>query len=148
MKFDQDLCLNLQSDFGKMNSTLGSVVPLAMFLSYPRTPCICSQLFPPPGEGNVLFALCPSLIEGVVAKKARIQPAPVSFSDIQLPGPKAKRFVAGGPASWCQYLVNVYRQQVADPASQAALHHHQIAPDKNKKKYKCKYSSLPSKASD
>ena len=31
MKFDQDLCLNLQSDFGKMNSTLGSVVPLAMF---------------------------------------------------------------------------------------------------------------------
>ena len=33
MKFDQDLCLNLQYDFGKMNSTLGSVVPLAMFLS-------------------------------------------------------------------------------------------------------------------
>ena len=32
MKFDQDLCLNLQYDFGKMNSTLGSVVPLAMFL--------------------------------------------------------------------------------------------------------------------
>ena len=32
MKFDQDLCLNLQSDFGKMNSTLGSVVPLAMFI--------------------------------------------------------------------------------------------------------------------
>ena len=31
MKFDQDLCLNLQTDFGKMNSTLGSVVPLAMF---------------------------------------------------------------------------------------------------------------------
>ena len=31
MKFDQDLCLNLQYDFGKMNSTLGSVVPLAMF---------------------------------------------------------------------------------------------------------------------
>ena len=30
MKFDQDLCLNLQYDFGKMNSTLGSVVPLAM----------------------------------------------------------------------------------------------------------------------
>jgi len=27
----QDLCLNLQTDFGKMNSTLGSVVPLAMF---------------------------------------------------------------------------------------------------------------------
>ena len=32
MKFDQDLCLNLQYDFGKMNSTLGSVVPLAMFI--------------------------------------------------------------------------------------------------------------------
>ena len=32
MKFDQDLCLNLQCDFGKMNSTLGSVVPLAMFI--------------------------------------------------------------------------------------------------------------------
>ena len=31
MKFDQDLCLNLQYDFGKMNSTLGSIVPLAMF---------------------------------------------------------------------------------------------------------------------
>ena len=33
MKFDQDLCLNLRYDFGKMNSTLGSVVPLAMFYS-------------------------------------------------------------------------------------------------------------------
>ena len=32
MKFDQDLCLNLQYDFGKMNSTIGSFVPLAMFL--------------------------------------------------------------------------------------------------------------------
>ena len=32
MKFDQDLSLNLQYDFGKMNSTLGSVVPLAMFI--------------------------------------------------------------------------------------------------------------------
>ena len=32
MKFDKDLCLNLQYDFGKMNSTLGSVVPLAMFI--------------------------------------------------------------------------------------------------------------------
>ena len=31
MKFDQDLCLDLQYDSGKMNSTLGSVVPLAMF---------------------------------------------------------------------------------------------------------------------
>jgi len=31
MKFDKDLCLNLQYDFGKMNSTLGSVMPLAMF---------------------------------------------------------------------------------------------------------------------
>ena len=31
MKFDQELCVNLQYDFGKMNSTLGSVVPLAMF---------------------------------------------------------------------------------------------------------------------
>ena len=33
MKFDQDLRLNLRYDFGKMNSTLGSVVPLAMFSS-------------------------------------------------------------------------------------------------------------------
>ena len=32
MKFDQDLRLNLRYDFGKMNSTLGSVVPLAMFM--------------------------------------------------------------------------------------------------------------------
>ena len=32
MKFNKDLCLNLQYDFGKMNSILGSVVPLAMFL--------------------------------------------------------------------------------------------------------------------
>ena len=39
MKFDQDLCLNLQYDFGKMNSTLGSVVPLAMFLLWQLT-CI------------------------------------------------------------------------------------------------------------
>ena len=31
MKLDQDLRLNLRYDFGKMNSTLGSVVPLAMF---------------------------------------------------------------------------------------------------------------------
>ena len=41
MKFDQDLCLNLWYDpigyFGKMNSTLGSVVPLAMFLYPLRT---------------------------------------------------------------------------------------------------------------
>ena len=34
MKFDQDLCLNMQYDFGKMNSTLGSVVPLAMFYTW------------------------------------------------------------------------------------------------------------------
>ena len=38
MKFEQDLCLNLWYDpigyFGKMNSTLGSVVPLAMFFFY------------------------------------------------------------------------------------------------------------------
>ena len=34
MKFDQDLCLNSQYDFRKMNSTLGSVVPLAMFSFY------------------------------------------------------------------------------------------------------------------
>ena len=37
MKFDQDLCLKLWYDpigyFGKLNSTLGSVVPLAMFLT-------------------------------------------------------------------------------------------------------------------
>ena len=36
MKFDQDLGLNLSYDplsyFGKLNSTLESVVPLAMFL--------------------------------------------------------------------------------------------------------------------
>ena len=32
MKFDQDLRFNLRYDFGKMNSTLGSVVPLAMFI--------------------------------------------------------------------------------------------------------------------
>ena len=36
MKFDQDLCLILKYDpigyFGKMNSTRGSVVPLAMFV--------------------------------------------------------------------------------------------------------------------
>ena len=36
-KFDQDLCLNLWYDplgyFRKMNSTLGSVVPLAMFIT-------------------------------------------------------------------------------------------------------------------
>ena len=31
MQFDQDLRLNFRYDFGKMNSTLGSVVPLAMF---------------------------------------------------------------------------------------------------------------------
>ena len=31
MKFNQDLCLNLRYDFGMMNSTLGFVVPLAMF---------------------------------------------------------------------------------------------------------------------
>ena len=30
-EIDQDLRLNLRYDFGKMNSTLGSVVPLAMF---------------------------------------------------------------------------------------------------------------------
>ena len=40
MKFDQDLCLNLWYDpigyFGKMNSTLGSVVPLAMFCIWVR----------------------------------------------------------------------------------------------------------------
>ena len=38
MKCDQDLCLNLWYDlksyFGKMNSILGSVVPLAMFSYY------------------------------------------------------------------------------------------------------------------
>ena len=37
MKFDQDLCLKCdmisRSYFGKMNSILGSVVPLAMFSS-------------------------------------------------------------------------------------------------------------------
>ena len=31
-EFDQDLRLNLRYDLGKMNSTIGSVVPLAMFL--------------------------------------------------------------------------------------------------------------------
>ena len=39
MKFDQDLCLNLRYDFGKMNSTLGSVVPLAMFDSTDEQMC-------------------------------------------------------------------------------------------------------------
>ena len=40
MKFDQDLPLNLRYDFGKMNSTLGSVVPLAMFKQWmTRPPC-------------------------------------------------------------------------------------------------------------
>ena len=34
MKFDQDLRLNLRYDFGKMNSTLGSVVPWAMFFTF------------------------------------------------------------------------------------------------------------------
>ena len=33
LQFDQDLRLNFRYDFGKMNSTLGSVVPLAMFFS-------------------------------------------------------------------------------------------------------------------
>ena len=32
MKFDQDMRLNLRCDFGKLNSTLGAVVPLAMFI--------------------------------------------------------------------------------------------------------------------
>ena len=41
MKFDQDLRLNLRYDFGKMNSTLGSVVPLAMFFH-----SIYEQIFP------------------------------------------------------------------------------------------------------
>ena len=50
MKFEQDFCLNLWYDpisyFGKMNSTLGSVVPLAMFHYWKwegqpnRPPCI------------------------------------------------------------------------------------------------------------
>ena len=35
MKFDQDLCLNSRCYFGKMNSILGSVVPLAMFFPCP-----------------------------------------------------------------------------------------------------------------
>ena len=40
MKFNQDLCLN----FGKLNSTLGSVVPLAMFsLCHHRHRCRCHQ---------------------------------------------------------------------------------------------------------
>ena len=32
MEFDQDMCLNLRYDFGKMNSAIGFVVPLAMFI--------------------------------------------------------------------------------------------------------------------
>ena len=52
MKFDQDLCLNLQYDFGKMNSTLGSVVPLAMFVKIaifsPQTPNISGNKSPNP----------------------------------------------------------------------------------------------------
>ena len=44
-KFDQDLFLNLWCDplgyFAKMNSTLGSVVPLAMFhIQRERKPCV------------------------------------------------------------------------------------------------------------
>ena len=39
-KIDQDLCLNLWYDplgyFGELNWTLGSVVPLAMFLDMPQ----------------------------------------------------------------------------------------------------------------
>ena len=42
VKFDQDLCLN----FGKLNSILGSVVPLAMFtLLSPLTLFIMFKLF-------------------------------------------------------------------------------------------------------
>jgi len=49
MKFEQDLCLNLWYDpigyFGKMNSTLGSVVPLAMFRLYRHVFEIIRTLF-------------------------------------------------------------------------------------------------------
>ena len=38
-KMGCDLCLNLQYDFVKMNSTLGSVVPLAMFVIQITTYC-------------------------------------------------------------------------------------------------------------
>ena len=43
MKFDQGMCLNLWyvlnlSYFGKLNSTLGSVVPFAMFLPFLQSP--------------------------------------------------------------------------------------------------------------
>ena len=43
-KFDQDLCLNFD-----MNSTLGSVVPLAMFLynDHLRTEMVLEEVFSP-----------------------------------------------------------------------------------------------------
>ena len=45
MKFDQDLRLHLRYDFGKMNSTLGFVVPLAMFFLFCS---LCSWLMTTP----------------------------------------------------------------------------------------------------
>ena len=57
MKFDQDLRLNLQYDFGKMNSTLGSVVPLAMFNQFsPGTPSEGGAV----GLASPINSLCPS----------------------------------------------------------------------------------------
>ena len=57
MKFDQDLRLNLRYDIGKMNSTLGSVVPLAMFYSSlspglfcKASPSLCDQNLTRPKE--------------------------------------------------------------------------------------------------
>ena len=59
MKFDQDLYLNLQYDFGKMNSTLGSVVPLAMFFFTSSTMTVYStQQFWPNFDELENFKIC------------------------------------------------------------------------------------------
>ena len=41
MKFDQDLCMNLWHDLKKKNSTLVSIVPLAMFEMKPEKETLC-----------------------------------------------------------------------------------------------------------
>ena len=67
MKLDQDLCLNLLYDplgyFGKMNSTLGSVVPLAMFSSH-------TLLFMWPGACSDAIKL--STISGEIIWKGKL----------------------------------------------------------------------------
>ena len=83
-KFDQDLGLNLRYDFGKMNSTLGSVVPLAMFGNWSvhsSRVMFCKS----PVMFNVVFSLFSLRVDkslrvpGLVSKKFRI---------IQLPSVK------------------------------------------------------------